>query len=131
MPGDGWTPENLTVDWIYQHQGGTQGACLSSDYVFGKEGEQSVSFPPRDVVLPTPTALIYHIGVYTCSFQFTGLLGSNWSSHFYPLSRGELYFMLDEGYSTEISSIEVSPKQFPQFNHSSPASALAEFQRAM
>ena len=54
MPGDGWTPENLTVDWIYDHQGSTQDGCLSSDYVFGKEG----------------------------------LLGSNWSSHFYPESRG-------------------------------------------
>ena len=94
MPGDGWTSENLTVDWIFQHQGSYQEATLNSNYLFGKPG----------------------------------LLGSGWVRDFFPQSRAELYFMLDEGYATDIKGIEVNPKNFPEFNQSDPSDRLVAFQ---
>ena len=94
MPGDGWTSKNLTVDWIFGHQGSYQDATLNSNYLFGQPG----------------------------------LMGSGWVRDFFPQSRAELYFMLDEGYATSIDSIEVNPKHFPEFNQSNPSDRLVAFQ---
>ena len=94
MPKPG---ENLTVDWIYAHQGGFQQSALDYDHVFGNES----------------------------------VVGSGWARDFFPLARGELFFVLDQGYATGNDSIEPSPAHFPQFGNASsdPAARLTRFQR--
>ena len=59
-----------------------------------------------------------------------GVIGSGWASKFYPQARGELYFVLDQGYATGDQNIEVNPKHFPEFGNSSsdPAKRLVQFQ---
>jgi hypothetical protein len=93
MPGIG--AQNLTIDWIFKHQGGYQQAVLNSTFIFGADG----------------------------------VTGSGWARDFYPQSRGELYFMLDQGYATGDSSIEINTKHFPEFNSSDPAQNLIMFQK--
>jgi hypothetical protein len=85
MSGDCLT--NLTVDYVFSHQGDNgQQQALDSDYLLGK----------------------------------AGLPGSGWLKSFYPQSRGELYFMLDQGYATGDDKIEPNPAHFPQWNQSDP-----------
>jgi hypothetical protein len=98
MPGDCWTAKNLTIDWIFSHQGGAQQAALNSAYLFGKPG----------------------------------LAGSAWVPTFFPQSRGELFFMLDQGYATGDQKIEPSLTHFPQWaNLSDPGARLLKFNRAV
>ena len=106
MPGDcvggaGDCVKNLTVDWLYGHQGATQGRCLNSSYVFGK---------PSVLGKPLP--------------------GSGWARDFYKLSRAELYFMLDEGYAPSPGTVDLDPRQFPEYAKlRTPAARLTAFQK--
>jgi hypothetical protein len=95
MPGDCW--HNLTVAFIFGHQGMSQQESLCSDYLFGKPG----------------------------------LPGGAWLKSFYPSSRAELYFMLDQGYATGDGQIEPSTARFPQWNQSDPAERLRSFNDAV
>lgn len=95
MPGDGAV--NLTVDWIFNHQGKYQDAALNSSYVFGKKN----------------------------------LLGSGWARDFFPKSRSDLFFMLDEGYALNQKTIEINKERFPDFNQTDPAERLKSFQNAI
>ena len=66
-------------------------------------------------------------------FGNKSVIGSGWATKFYPQSRGELYFVLDEGYATAESGIELNPVHFPEFGgkSSDPAQRLARFQEAV
>ena len=47
-------------------------------------------------------------------FGKEGLPGSGWLKAFYPESRKELFFMLDQGYATGDGKIEPNPLHFPR-----------------
>ena len=97
MPGDCFTAANLSIDYIFSHQGQAQQAKVDYDYLFGKEG----------------------------------LPGSGWLRSFYPQSRGELYFMLDQGYATGDGTIEPSFSHWPKWNQSDAGERLRSFNLAV
>jgi hypothetical protein len=97
MPGDCFPAANLTIDYIFSHQGEAQQSKVDSDYLFGSDG----------------------------------LPGSGWLRSFYPQSRGELYFMLDQGYATGNAKIEPSFSHWPQWNQSDPGERLRSFNLAV
>ena len=97
MPGDCFAATNLTIDYIFSHQGQAQQSKVDSDYLFGKDG----------------------------------LAGSGWLRSFYPQSRGELYFLLDQGYATGDDKIEPSISHWPQWNQSDPGERLRSFNTAV
>ena len=56
-------------------------------------------------------------------FGQDGLLGSGWARDFYPDSRSELFFMLDEGFATSFDTIDPNARQFPELAHLPTAAA--------
>lgn len=88
-------------------QGYMSGDCftnLTIDYVFSHQGNNGQQQALDSDYL----------------FGKSGLAGSGWLKSFYPESRGELFFMLDQGYATGDGTIEPNPAHFPQWNQTDP-----------
>ena len=88
-------------------QGYMSGDCLTNltvDYVFSHQGDNGQQQAlDSDYLFGRPE-----------------LPGSGWLKSFYPESRTELYFMLDQGYATGDGKIEPNPAHFPEWNQSDP-----------
>ena len=82
-------------------QGYMSGDCLDNltvDYIFSHQGNNGQQQALDSDYL----------------FGKEGLPGSGWLKAFYPASRKELFFMLDQGYATGDGKIEPNPLHFPR-----------------
>lgn len=115
VPGELSTAPHYYTTW--GTQGYMAGDCrrnLTIDYIFNSQFSEQQQSLCSDYLFGKPN-----------------LPGSGWLDAFYPQSRGELFFLLDQGYATGDDMIEPSPARFPQWNQSDPGQRLAAFQNAV